>query len=62
MVKTRIRSDEGDNPSGGEILTRFRQFKRVLPSICLKLHWDPTRLRFVDYAFAVASWTSANPL
>lgn len=48
-------------PSGAEISTRFRQFKRVLPSICFKLHWDPTQLRFVDYAFAVASWTTTNP-
>ncbi len=48
-------------PSGAEILTRFRQFKRVLPSICQRLHWDPIRLSFVDYAFAVASWISANP-
>lgn len=49
-------------PSGAEIMTRFRQFKRVLPSICLRFHWDPTKLGFVDYAFAVASWSSANPL
>lgn len=48
-------------PSGAEILTRFMRFKRALPSICLKLHWDPDRLGFVDYAHAVASWISVNP-
>ncbi len=49
-------------PSGAEILTRFRRFKRALPSICSRLHWNPDRLGFVDYAYAVASWISANPL
>jgi hypothetical protein len=49
-------------PSGAKVLTRFRQFKRALPSICLGLHWDPSNLRFVDYAFAVATWISTNPL
>jgi hypothetical protein len=47
--------------SGMEILTRFRKFKRALPSICFRLHWDPDRLGFVDYAYAVASRISANP-
>jgi len=47
--------------SGVEILTRFRKFKRALASICFRLHWDPDRLGFVDYAYAVASWISANP-
>jgi hypothetical protein len=28
-------------PSGEEILTRFGKFKRALPSICLRLHWNP---------------------
>jgi hypothetical protein len=46
--------------SGAEILTRFRKFKRALPSICFRLHWDPDRLGFVDYAYAVASWISTN--
>ena len=49
-------------PSGGEILSRFRAFKRALLSICARLHWDSERLRFLDYAYAVASWISANPL
>lgn len=49
-------------PSGAEILSRFRTFKRALPSICARLHWDSKRLRFLDYAYAVASWISANPL
>ena len=49
-------------PSGAEILTRFRQFKRYLPSICHEFHWDPSQLRFVDYAFAVAHWIKANRL
>jgi hypothetical protein len=49
-------------PSGAEILTRFRKFKRALPAICAKLHWDSDRLRFLDYAYAVASWINANPL
>jgi hypothetical protein len=31
-------------PSGAEVLTRFRQFKRALPSICSRFHWDPLRL------------------
>ena len=48
--------------SGAEILRRFRAFKRALPAICARLHWDPERLGFVDYAYAVASWISANPL
>jgi hypothetical protein len=48
-------------PSGAEILNRFRGFKRALPSICSLLHWNSDRLGFVDYAYAVASWISANP-
>jgi len=48
-------------PSGAEILIRFGKFKRALPSICFRLHWDPDRLGFVDHAYAVASWISANP-
>jgi hypothetical protein len=48
-------------PSGAEILSRFRKFQRALPSICLKLHWNPADLRFVDYAYAVATWIGANP-
>ena len=49
-------------PSGEEILTRFRTFRRALPSICRKLHWNPEDLRFVDYAYAVANWIRVNPV
>lgn len=49
-------------PSGAEILNRFQRFKNALPSICNRLHWDPDRLSFVDYAYAVAMWIDANPL
>ncbi len=48
-------------PSGTVIVTRFRKFKRDLPSICVRFRWDSKRLGFVDYAHAVASWISANP-
>jgi hypothetical protein len=49
-------------PRGADLLRRFRRFQRALPSICHRLTWDPQRLGFVDYAYAVASWISANPL
>ena len=48
--------------SGEEILSRFRTFQRALPNICQKLHWNPTNLRFVDYAYAVAVWIGINPV
>lgn len=49
-------------PSGARVLQRFRAFKRDLPSICAQLQWNVTHLGFVDYAHAVATWISANPL
>jgi hypothetical protein len=49
-------------PSGNRILQRFRAFQKSLPSICARLQWDVKQLGFVDYAYAVASWISANPL
>lgn len=48
--------------SGAEILERFQAFQKDLPSICKRLHWNPKRLGFVDYAHAVATWISANRL
>lgn len=49
-------------PSGAEILKRYRAFRRGLPSICARLRWNPQKLGFVDYAYAVATWISAHPL
>jgi hypothetical protein len=49
-------------PSGAEVLGRFRAFKKALPAICARLHSDPDRLGFVEYAYAVASWITGNPL
>jgi len=49
-------------PSGAELLRRFRNFQRALPSICASLTWDPDQLGFVDYAYAVAFWIRANAL
>jgi hypothetical protein len=49
-------------PSGAEILKRFQAFQKDLPSICTRLRWNPKQLGFVDYAYGVATWISANPL
>jgi hypothetical protein len=49
-------------PSGAEMLKRFQAFQKDLPSICARLHWNLKQLGFVDYAYAVATWISANPL
>ena len=49
-------------PSGVEIMSRSRTFKRALPTICNTLHLDFEDLRFLDYAYAVAMWIRANPL
>jgi hypothetical protein len=49
-------------PSGTEIQARFRTFKRDLPTISSRLRWNPKRLNFVDYVYAVANWISENPL
>lgn len=49
-------------PSGARILQRFRAFQNDLPSICARLQWDVNQLEFVDYAYTVATWISANPL
>jgi len=48
-------------PSGTEIFNKFGRFKRALPSICEELHWNPDRLGFAGYAYAVASCVKANP-
>jgi hypothetical protein len=49
-------------PSGARILQRFRNFQNDLPAICARLQWDVNQLEFVDYAYTVAAWISANPL
>lgn len=49
-------------PSGKEINRRYLQFQKALPSICDKLTWNPDKLPFADFSFAVATWISENPL
>jgi hypothetical protein len=49
-------------PSGAEVLKRFQAFQKDVLSICARLRWNPKQLGFVDYAYAVATWISANPL
>lgn len=49
-------------PSGDEIYQRYEDFRRDLPSISARLRWNPARLSFVDFSYAVAVWISANPL
>jgi len=49
-------------PSGEKIYRRYVHFQKGLPSICAKLQWDPDRLPFGDFSFAVATWISENPI
>lgn len=49
-------------PSGDAIFRRYKVFQKALPSICARLKWNPKRLRFVDFSFAVATWIESNPL
>lgn len=49
-------------PGSAEVLTRLTRFKKALPSICAKLHWNPNRLGFHDYVYAAGTWINTNPL
>jgi len=49
-------------PSGEIIFRRYLRFRRALPRICGKLSWNPVKLPFADFSFAVATWISENPL
>lgn len=49
-------------PSGENIYVRYTTFQKALPSICAKLKWNPKKLKFADFSFAVAAWVEANPI
>jgi hypothetical protein len=49
-------------PSGENISGRYSDFQLALPSICAKLRWNPNKLNFADFSFAVATWIEANPI
>jgi hypothetical protein len=49
-------------PSGDNISSRYLDFQTTLPSICAKLKWNPSKLKFADFSFAVATWIEANPI
>jgi len=49
-------------PSGENISNRYLDFQMALPSICTKLKWNPNKLKFADFSFAVATWIEANPI
>jgi hypothetical protein len=49
-------------PSGENIFARYSAFQIALPSICTKLRWNPKKLKFPDFSFAIATWIKANPI
>jgi hypothetical protein len=49
-------------PGGENIHIRYTAFQKALPSICTKLKWNPKKLKFPDFSFAVATWIKANPI
>lgn len=49
-------------PSGTGIFKRYQTFQRALPKICKKLGWNSKQLPFADFSYAVATWTSENPI
>lgn len=49
-------------PSGEKISDRYSDFQSALSSICAKLKWDPKKLKFADFSFAVATWVEENPI
>lgn len=49
-------------PDGGRIFQRYQRFQKALPTLCRKLSWDPKRLPFADFSYAVAAWISENPI
>ena len=49
-------------PSGENISNRYLDFQTALPSICAKLKWNPKKLPFTDFSFAIATWIEANPI
>ena len=49
-------------PGGENIHIRYTAFQKALPSICTKLKWNPKKLKFPDFSFAVATWIEANPI
>lgn len=49
-------------PDGENINRRYTAFQGELPAICAKLKWNPKKLKFADFSFAVASWIEANPI
>lgn len=49
-------------PDGEKIHQRYVDFQKGLPLICAKLKWNPEKLPFADFSFAVATWISENPI
>lgn len=49
-------------PSGEHISRRYADFQIALPRICEKLKWNPDKLNFADFSFAVAAWIEENPI
>ena len=49
-------------PSGDNIFNRYSDFQLALPSICAGLKWNPKKLPFGDFSFAIATWIEANPI
>lgn len=45
---------------GGEIIERYRRFKRDLPSICALLSLELDKLTFLDLSTAISDWLKAN--
>jgi hypothetical protein len=49
-------------PSGDNIFQRYQSFQRELPEICKKVRWNPNKLPYPDFSYAVASWIEENPI
>jgi len=49
-------------PSGENIFKRYQSFQKALPTICRILKWNPGKLPYPDFSYAVATWIKENPI
>jgi hypothetical protein len=45
-----------DLPGGGEIIKRYRAYRRALPNLALDLQLDPNTLTYADFVKLTTRW------